>query len=99
MISRLNWLAGSLLFMAGFGTLMNPPPYIIIAILFFFMGLVLLPPTNRLTKQQFNWEINHRTKTIILTIGFILIYLFVPQIEPKHSPFSHRPIEFREKFN
>ena len=99
MISRLNWLAGSLLFMACFGALMNPPPYIIIAVLFFLMGLVLLPPTKRLTKQQFNWEINNRTKTIILTAGFILIYLFVPQVETKHTPFSNRPIEFKQRFN
>jgi uncharacterized BrkB/YihY/UPF0761 family membrane protein len=60
------------------------------------MGLVLLPPTNRLTKQQFNWEINYKIKVIILTIGFILIYLFVPQVETKNSPFSNRPIELKE---
>ena len=98
-VSGLNWFTGTIFFMACFGALMNPPPYIAIGLFFFVMGLVLLPPTSRLTKQQFNWEIDGRTKTIVVVIGFILIYLCVPQVETQPSRFSHRPNERWEIFN
>lgn len=97
-VSRLNRMAGTLFFMACFGALMNPPPYIAIAIVFFLMGLVLLPPTNQLTKQQLNWEIDSKTKTLVVIVGFILIYLFVPQVETQPTAFSNRPVESTEKF-
>ena len=97
-VSGLNWFAGTIFFMACFGALMNPPPYVAIAIFFFVMGLVLLPPTSRLTKQQFNWEIDGRTKTLVVAIGFILIYLFVPQVETKPSPFSNHSNQRWERF-
>ena len=97
-VSGFNWLAGTIFFMACFGALMNPPPYVAIAIFFFMMGLVLLPPTSRLTKQQFNWEIDGKTKTTVVAIGFILIYLCVPQVETKPSPFSNHPKQRWERF-
>lgn len=98
-VSRLNWFLGTLFFMACFAALMNPPPYVVMATLFLVMGLVLLPPTSRITKQQFNWEINGGTKTAVILVGFILVYLFVPQVETKPSPFSHRPSLNMERFN
>ena len=89
---RLNWFCGILFFVACFAALMNPPPYVVIGTLFFLMGLVLLPATSRLTKQQFNWQINGGTKTTVILIGFILIYFFVPQVEIQPSPFTTRPV-------
>ena len=99
MISSLNWFLGILFFMAFFAAMMNPPPYVLLAAIFLVMGLALSPPTSKLTKQKFNWEINGGTKTAVILIGFILIYLFVPQVEPKPSPFSSRSKINLEIFN
>lgn len=86
--TRLSWFCGMVFFVAGFAALMNPAPYLLIGTSFLLMGLVLLPPTSRLTKQMFNWKINGGTKTAVILIGFILIYLFVPQVETQPSPYS-----------
>ncbi|MGV2830402.1 hypothetical protein [Myxosarcina sp. GI1(2024)] len=83
-------------FFAGFGALMNPALYLLIGTSFLLMGLVLLPPTSRLTNQLFNWQINGGTKTAVILIGFILIYLFVPQVETQPSPYSKKRA-YREK--
>lgn len=98
-VNRLSWFLGTLFLMACFGALMNPPPYLIMATLFLLMGLILLPPTSKITQQRFNWKINGGTKVGVLIVGFILIYLFVPQVEPKPSPFSNRPQQRIERFN
>lgn len=88
-VSRLNWFLGTLFLMACFAALMNPPPYLAIATLFLIMSLVLLPPTSRLTKQRFNWEINGGMKTAVILSGFILVYLFIPQVETNPSPYYY----------
>ena len=80
---------GILFLMACFAALMNPPPYILIGTIFLLMGLVLLPSTDQLTQQQFNWKIGSKTKSIIVLVGCILIYLVVPQIDPEPSPYSN----------
>ena len=89
MAASFSQTLGILFLMACFAALMNPPPYILIGTIFLLMGLILLPSTNRLTRQQFNWTINPKTKSIIVLIGCILIYLVVPQIDPKPSPYSN----------
>lgn len=93
MIYRLNWLIGTLFFMAAFGALMNPPPYIAIAVLFFMMGLVLLPPIDKLSQQYFNWKIKGGTKGTVILISFIIICLIVPQVETDPAKFSTSPID------
>lgn len=93
MISRLNWLIGTLFLMAAFGALMNPPPYIAIAILFFMMGLVLLPPTDKIFLKYFNWQIRGGTKGTVVLISFIIICLIVPQVETDPAKFSTSPID------
>lgn len=99
MIARLNWFVGTLFLIAAFGALMNPPPYIIISTLFFIMGLVLLPSTNKITKQYLNWEIRGGTKGAIVLISFIIICLIVPQVETDPSKFSHRLADHIENLN
>lgn len=99
MIARLNWFVGTLFLMAAFGALMNPPPYIVISILFFTMGLVVLPSTNKITKQYLDWEIRGGTKGAIVLISFIIICLIVPQVETDHSKFSHRLADHIEELN
>ena len=98
-VSRLNWFLGTLFFIACCAALMNPSPYLAIATLFLIMGLVLLPPTSRLTQQRFNWEINGGIKTAVIVVGFILVYLFVPQVEMNPSPYSHGHNLNMERFN
>lgn len=98
-LSRLNWFLGTLFFMACFAALMNPPPYLAIATLFLIMGLVLLPPTSLLTKRQFNWEIKGGIKTLVILVGFILVYLFVPQVETNPSPYSYGHNSNLERLN
>lgn len=95
MAASLSRTLGLLFLMACFGALMNPPPYILIGITFLLMGLVLLPSTNQLTQKQLGWKINPKTKSIIVLLGCILIYLVVPQIDPKPSPYS-RSINLEE---
>ncbi|MGB5636641.1 MAG: hypothetical protein WBM44_22780 [Waterburya sp.] len=81
MILRLNWFLGILFSMAGFGALMNPPPYMAIAMLFFLIGLMLLPPEDRLIKRYFNWQINGGIKGVIILTSLIVICLIIPQVE------------------
>ncbi|WP_156114044.1 hypothetical protein [Myxosarcina sp. GI1] len=78
---------------------MNPPPYLLIGTFFLMMGLVLLPSTSKLTTQLFNWKINGGTKTAVILIGFILIYLLVPQVETKPSPYSKNRAYHLERIN
>ena len=92
MISRLNWFVGTLFLMAAFGALMNPPPYIAIALLFFMMGLVLLPPTDKISRKYFNWEIKGGTKGTVVLLSFIIICLIVPQVETDPARFSTSPV-------
>ena len=93
MISRLNWFVGTLFLMAAFGALMNPPPYVAIAILFFMMGLILLPPTDRLSQKYFKWQIKGGTKGTVVLVSFIVICLIVPQVETDPARFSINPLE------
>ena len=93
MIFRLNWFAGTLFIIAAFGALMNPPPYVAIAILFLMMGLVLLPPTDRLSQKYLRWQINGGTKGTVVLISFIIICLIVPQVETNPARFSTSPTE------
>ena len=93
MISRLNWSIGTLFFAAAFGALMNPPPYIAIACFFFLIGLVLLPPTDRLTQKYFCWQIKGGMKGTIILVSLIIICLIVPQVETDPARFSISPVE------
>lgn len=86
--SYLSRSLGILFLMACFGALMNPPPYIVISGIFLIMGLVLLPPTSRITKQKLNWEIKGGTKTMIVLGGFLLVCLVVPQVNLETNSFS-----------
>ncbi|VEP15025.1 conserved hypothetical protein [Hyella patelloides LEGE 07179] len=95
-VSYLSRSLGMLFFMACFGALMNPPPYILIGIVFFIMGLVLLPSTNKITKQTFNWEIKGGTKATVLLVGFLLVCLVVPQVNLKTTSFSINYLEHKE---
>lgn len=79
---------GMLFFMACFGALMNPPPYILIGGIFLIMGLVLLPPTSKITKRRLNWEIKGGMKTIVVLVGFLLVCLVVPQVNLETNSFS-----------
>ena len=63
------------------------------------MGLVLLPSTNKIAKQYFNWEIKGGTKGAIILISFILICLIVPQLETKPSRFSQYFADQIEEFD
>ncbi|MGD1918339.1 MAG: hypothetical protein ACFCAD_05300 [Pleurocapsa sp.] len=93
MVSRFNWFIGTLFLAAAFGALMNPPPYIAIAILFFSIGLVLLPPTDRLTKKYFNCQIKGGIKGTIILTSLVIICLIVPQVDTNPARFSIRPSE------
>ncbi len=93
MASRFNWFIGTLFFAAAFGALMNPPPYIAIAFLFFSIGLVLLPPTDRLTRKYFDWQIKGGIKGTIVLTSLIVICLIVPQVETNPDRFSIAPAE------
>ena len=97
MISWLNWFTGTLFFTAAFGALMNPPPYVAIAILFFLMGLVLLPPTDRLTETYFNWQIKGGVKGTVVLICFIIICLIVPQVETDTAKLFNCPTDFLDR--
>jgi hypothetical protein len=79
-VSYFNKSLGILFFMACFGALMNPPPYILIGLIFFLMGLIVLPSTSKLTQQKLNWEIKGGTKTAVILVSFLLICLVVPQV-------------------
>ena len=79
--------------MAAFGALMNPPPYIAIASLFFSIGLVLLPPMDKITQKYFQWRIKGGTKGIVVLVCLIIICLIVPQVETNPARFTIRPIE------
>lgn len=93
MVSRLNWFIGTLFLATAFGALMNPPPYIAIAFFFFFIGLVLLPSTDKLTKKYFNWQIKGGVKGTVVLTSLIIICLIVPQVETNPARFSIRPTE------
>jgi|GEM_PF-2683285 len=54
MISRCNWFLGIVFLTAAFGALINPSLYIAISLLFFLIGLLLLPPTDKLTCSYSN---------------------------------------------
>ena len=96
MASSFSRLLGILFLMACFAALMNPPPYIVIGTVFLLMGLILLPSTNQLTQKRFNWKISPQTKSIIVLVGCILIYLVIPQIDPEPSPYNTRSINSKE---
>ncbi|MBE9045423.1 hypothetical protein IQ255_13615 [Pleurocapsales cyanobacterium LEGE 10410] len=91
MISRCNWFVGTLFLTAAFGALMNPPPYVAISTLFFLMGLVLLPPIDKLTTRYFNWQLKGGVKGTIVLASFIIICLIVPQVETNPARYSNRP--------
>ena len=93
MVSRFNWFIGTLFLAAAFGALMNPPPYIAIAFLFACIGLVLLPPTDKLTQKYFNWQVKGGIKGTIILTSLIIICLIVPQVETNPARFSIRPTE------
>ena len=93
MVSHFNWFIGTLFLAAAFGALMNPPPYIAIAFLFFCIGLVLLPPTDKLTQKYFNWQVKGGIKGTIVLTSLIIICLIVPQVETDPARFSIRPVE------
>ena len=93
MISRSNWFIKILFFIAAFGALMNPPPYIAIAFLGLIIGLVLFPPTDKFTQQYFKWQIKGGIKGTVLLLSLIIICLIVPQIETNPGRFSIRPVE------
>ncbi|MGL5943411.1 MAG: hypothetical protein ACRC2S_24205 [Waterburya sp.] len=93
MISRFNGLIGTLFLVAAFGALMNPPPYMAIACLFFGIGLVLLPPTDKLTKRYFDWQIKGGTKGAIVLTCLIIICLIVPQVETNPTKYSTHPFD------
>ena len=93
MISRFNWFVGTLFLIAAFGALMNPPPYVAIAVLFFSMGLVLLPPTDKLTQKYWQWRIKGGVKGTIVLVCLVILYLIVPQVETEPNRFSIRPVE------
>ena len=93
LMSRFNWFIGTLFLMAAFGALMNPSPYIAIAILFFFIGLVLLPSTDKLTQKYFDWQVKGGVKGIIVLTSLVIICLIVPQVETNPARFSIRPVE------
>lgn len=98
MISRCNWFVGTLFLTAAFGALMNPPPYVAIATLFFTMGLVLLPPVDKLTERYFNWQIKGGVKGTIVLISLIVICLIVPQVETNPARYSVRPTDSLKNF-
>lgn len=79
MTTSLSQTLGFLFLMACFGALMNPPPYLLIGTNFLLMGLVLLPSTDQLLKQQLNLVLDIRIKSAIIFLGCILIYYLVPQ--------------------
>jgi hypothetical protein len=79
-VSYFNKSLGIVFFMACFGALMNPPPYILIGLIFLLMGLIVLPSISRLTQQKLNWEIKGGTKSTVVLVGFLLICLIVPQV-------------------
>lgn len=93
MISRLNWLVGTLFLMAAFGALMNPPPYVAIALLLFSIGLLLLPSTNKLTRKYFHWQIKGGMKGAVILFCLITICLIVPQVKTNPPRFSIQSIE------
>ena len=86
--SYLSRSLGMLFLMACFAALMNPPPYILIGGIFLIMGLVLLPPTSKITKRRLNWEIKGGIKTIVVLVGFSLVCLVVPQVNLETNSFS-----------
>ncbi len=79
MTTSLSQTLGFLFLMACFGALMNPPPYLLIGANFLLMGLVLLPSTDQLLKQQLNLVLDTKIKSAIIFLGCILIYYLVPQ--------------------
>lgn len=93
MISRFNWFLATLFLMAAFGALMNPPLYIAIAPLFFLIGLVLLPPTDKLTRRYFNWQIRGGIKGTIVLVSLIVMCLIVPQVETNTAKLFTRPTD------
>lgn len=96
MIVPLSRSLGMLFLMACFGALMNPPPYFLIGGIFLIMGLVLLPPTSKITQQKLNWKIKGGTKTIVVLVGFLLVCLVVPQINLETNSFS---IDYSDRQN
>lgn len=91
MISRFNWFLGILFFLAAFGALMLPL-YVAIAPLFFLM-VVLLPPTDKLTRRYFNWQIRGGIKGAIVLVSLILICSIVPQVETNTAKLFTRPTD------
>ncbi|BAZ45601.1 hypothetical protein NIES4102_26270 [Chondrocystis sp. NIES-4102] len=93
MISRLNSWTATLFWVAAFGALMNPPPYIAIAFLFFSMGLVLLPSTDKLTQRYWQSKIKGGTKGAIVLTCLIIICLIVPQVETDPARYSSQSMD------
>ena len=87
---------GMLFLMACFGALMNPPPYVLIGMIFLLMGLVLLPSTNKITKQKLNWQIKGGTKAVVVLVGFMLVCLIVPQVNLDTTSFSTNYLNQKE---
>lgn len=91
-ISRLNWFVGALFFVAAFGALISPPPYIAIALLSCMIGSVFLPLSDESPQRYFNWQVKGGTKGTIILVSFIFICLVIPQVETDPARFSNRPI-------
>lgn len=92
-----NKSLGILFFMACFGALMNPPPYLLIGFIFLLMGLIVLPSTSKFTQQKFNWAIKGGTKTTVVLVGFLLVCLVVPQVNLQTNSLSNN--HFEQKIN
>ena len=96
MVSRYNWFLGVLFLSAAWGAIINSPFYVAIAMLFSLMGLVLLPPTNKLIQHYFNWQIEGGVKKTIILISFVLICLIIPQVETDTAKISN-PVNYLQQ--
>ncbi|HEY9772067.1 MAG TPA: hypothetical protein V6C71_26780 [Coleofasciculaceae cyanobacterium] len=93
MISHCNWFLGVLFLIAALGAIINPLCYIAIAMLFSLMGLVLLPPADKLRQHYFNWQIKGGVKRTIVLMSFVLICLITPQVETDLAKISN-PVNY-----
>ena len=89
MVFCLSRQLGILFLTACFGALMNPPPYLLIGMIFLVMGLIMLPSTNKIVKQKFDWEIKGGLKTAVVLGGLLLVCLVVPQVPQEINSFSN----------